>query len=102
MTIDDFLNSEQKESSETITGHYGLDEDKVFDRVKYILKATDGSDHVSDVIDACKNISDSQDEAMVLMHSVYMAKFSIHMNEMMSEMASQMIKGFLRDEEDDE
>lgn len=101
MTIDDFLESGQKESSDTITGHYGLDEDKVFDRVKYILKATDGSDHVSDVIDACKNMADSQDEAMVLMHSVYMAKFSIHMNEMMSEMASQMIRGFLGEDDDE-
>jgi hypothetical protein len=101
MTIDDFLNSEQKESSDTITGHYGLDEDKVFERVKYILKATDGSDHVSDVIDACNNISDSHNEAMVLMHSVYMAKFSVHMNEMMSEMASQMIRGFLGENDDE-
>lgn len=101
MTIDDFLNPEQKESSDTITGHYGLDEDMVFERVKYILKATDGSDHVSDVIDACNNVSDSHNEAMVLMHSVYMAKFSVHMNEMMREMASQMIRGFLGEDDDE-
>ena len=104
MNIDDFLDGKSDKNSDTITGHYGLNEDAVLKKVKYIVESTMDSEMVSDVIDACKVLADSDDEAMVLMHSVYMAKFQMHMRGVMEEMTKHIIGGIVRDifEDDDE
>lgn len=104
MNIDDFLNGKSEHESDTITGHYGLDEDAVFKKVKYIVESTGDSDKVSEVIEACKVLADSENEAMVLMHSVYMARFQMQMNDAMEQMAKHILGGIARDllSEDDE
>jgi len=90
MTIDDFMN--QKES-DTITGHYGLDEDTTFEKIEYLIKTTTGNTKVSSVIDACKAVADSQDEAMVLMHTLYMARFQMMMDTAIEDILKSVIRG---------
>ncbi len=104
MNIDDFLNDKSDNKADTITGHYGLDDKAVLKKVKYIVESTIDLETISGVIDACKVLADSEDEAMVLMHSVYMAKFQMHMNSVMEEMTKNIIGSIVRDifEEDDE
>ena len=63
-------------SAETLPQVYGLDDDKTIDKVKELTRFAMEAELDHELIETAKGVSDSNDEAIVLLHLVN--KFFVH------------------------
>lgn len=90
MNLDDLMKGSLNLQAETLPKVYGFDDDSVVEKVRQLIEASLNSDKDHEVIEMCKALSDSDDEALVLLMLVnkfFYAKAMKDIDSTLSELA---------------